>query len=83
MRERRREKKRKVVQIFLQCFDGRSSIARELKLVYSTRATSKYQEQKDSVFHAPRGRSFSYSGSFLFKGRKWPCGSDLTTGLSF
>ena len=81
--ERRREKKKKVVQIFLQCFDGRSSVARELKSVYSTRATSRYQERKDSVFHAPRGRSFSYSGSFLFKGRKWSCGSDPTTELSF
>ena len=58
VRERRREKKkkkRKVVQIVLHCFDGQSSVARELKLVYSTRATSRYQERKDSVFHAPRG----------------------------
>ena len=73
----------KVVQIFSQCFDGRSSVAQELKLVYSTRATSRYQERKDSVFHAPRGRGFSYSSSFLFKGCKWPCGSDPTTRLSF
>ena len=34
-------------------------------MVYSIRATSRYQERKD---HAPRGRGFSYSGSFSFKG---------------
>ena len=55
-RRREKEKKNKVVQIFLQCSEGRSSVARELKLVYSMRATSRYQEQKDSVLHTPRGR---------------------------
>ena len=29
-----------------QCFDGRKSLVRELKLVYSTRATSRSQKQK-------------------------------------
>ena len=42
--------------IFLRCSDRRSSVARELKLVYSTRATSRYEERKDSVLHSPRGR---------------------------
>ena len=65
----RETKKKIVVHKFLRCFEGRSSVARELKLVYSTRATSRYQEQEDSVLHAPRGRGFSYSGSFAFKGR--------------
>ena len=87
--ERRRKKekkdknKNKVVQFFLRCFDCRSSVARELKLVYSTRVTSRYQERKDLVLHAPRGRGFSYSGSFSFKGRKWLCGLEPTTELSF
>ena len=78
-KEKKNKNKNKVVQFFLQCFDGRSSIARELKLVYSTRATSKYQERKDSVLHASRGRGFSYSDSFSFKGRKWLCGLEPTT----
>ena len=82
-KKRKKRKKNKVVQIFLRCSDGQSLIARELKLVYSTRATIKYQERKDSMLHAPRGRGFSYSGSFSFKGRRWPCGSDPTIGLSF
>ena len=82
-KRKKKQKKNKVVQIFLQCFDSRSSVARELKLVYSMRATSKYQERKDSVLHAPRGRGFSYLGSFSFKGRKWSCGLEPTTGLSF
>ena len=77
-KKKRKEKKEKnkVVQIFLR------SVARELKLVYSTRATSRYQERKDSVLHVPRGRGFSYSGSFSFKGHKWPYGLEPTTGLS-
>ena len=78
-----KQKKTKLSHFFLRCSDGRSLVARELKLVYSTKATSRYQERKDSVLHAPRGRGFSYSGSFSFKGRKWSCGSDSTTGLSF
>ena len=73
------KEKNKIVPFFLRCSDGRSSVARELKLVYSTRAMSRYQERKDSVLHAPRGRAFSYSGSFSFKGRKWSCGLYLTT----
>ena len=32
------------------CFDGRKSIGRELKLVYSTRATSRCQKQKEVGF---------------------------------
>ena len=82
-KEEEKGKKNKVVQIFVRCSDGRSSVARELKLVYSTRATSRYQERKDSVLHAPRGRGFSYSGSFSLKGRKWSCGIEPTTRLSF
>ena len=82
-RTKEKKKKNKVVQIFLRCSDGRSSVIRELKLVYSTRATSRYQERKDSVLHAPRGRGFSYSNSFSFKGRKWLCGLDPTIGLNF
>ena len=58
------ETKRKLSK-FLQCADGRSLVARELKVVYLTRATSRYQKWKD---HAPRGRVFSFSGSFSFKG---------------
>ena len=61
--------KKKVVHKVLWCSNGRSSVTRELKLVYSTRATSRYQEWEDSLLHAPRGRGFSYSGSFAFKGR--------------
>ena len=71
MRGERKKNKRKVVQIFLRCFDGWSSIALEVKLVYSTKATSRYQERKDSVLHALRGRGFSYSGSFSVKGWFW------------
>ena len=78
-----RKKKNKVVHIFLRCSDRRSSVTREVKLVYSTRAMSRYQEFKDSVLHALRGRGFSYSGSFSFKSRKWSCGLDPTTRLSF
>ena len=66
-----------------RCSDGRSSVAREVKLVYSTRATTRYQERKDSVLHTSRGRGFSYSDSFSFKGRKWPRGLNPTIGLSF
>ena len=81
-REREREKgERKKKKGFSWCSDGRNSVAREAKLVYSTRTTSRYQERKDSVLHAPRDRGFSYSSSFSFKGHKWPCGSDPTTGL--
>ena len=64
-----KKKEEKVVHKFLRCSDGRSSAARELKLVYSTRGMSRYQEREDSMLHAPRGRGFSYSGSFSFKGR--------------
>ena len=64
-----RNKKKKAIHKFLRCSEGRSLVARELKLVYSTKATSRYQEQEDSVLHALRGRVFSYSGSFSFKGR--------------
>ena len=60
--------KKKVVHKVLRCSDGRSSVTRELKLVYSTRATRKYQEWEDSMLHAPRGKGFSYSCSFAFKG---------------
>ena len=81
--EKKKKNKNKVVQFFLRCSDSRSSVARELKLVYSTRATNRYQERKDSVLHAPKGRGFSYSGSFLFKRRKWPCGLEPIIGLSF
>ena len=83
IREKERKKKNKFVQNFLRCSDDRSSVARELKLVYSTRATSRYQERKDSMLHASRGRGFSYLGSFSFKCHKWPCGPDPTTRLSF
>ena len=62
-------KKKEVVHKFLWHSVGRSSIARELKLVYSTRATSSYQEREDLVLQAPRGRGFSYTDSFAFKGR--------------
>ena len=31
---------------FDRCSDGQKSLVRELKLVYSTRATGKYQKQK-------------------------------------
>ena len=55
-KKKKKKKKNKVVQKFLLCSDDQSSVTRELKLVYSTRATSRYQERKDSVFHAPRGR---------------------------
>ena len=82
-KKKKKGKKNKVVQIFLRCSDSRSSVARELKLVYSIRATSRYQERKDSVLHAPRGRGFSYFGSFSLKGRKWSCGLEPTTRLSF
>ena len=67
-------KKKKVVHKFLLCFDGRTSVARELKLVYSTRATSRYQEREDLVLHAPRGRGFSYSGSFALRVMWWCLG---------
>ena len=42
--ERRREKKikNKVVKFFIRCSDSRSSVARELKLVYSMRVMSRY-----------------------------------------
>ena len=82
MRRGEREKKQSC-PIFLQCSDSRSSVALELKLVYLTRARSRYQEWKDSVLHALRGRGLSYSSSVSFKGRKWPCGLESTTGLSF
>ena len=59
----------KFIHKVLRCSDGLSSVARELKLVYLTRATSRYQEREDSMFHAPRGRGFFYSGSFAFKDR--------------
>ena len=58
-------------------------VAREVKLVYSTGSTNRYQERKDSVLHTPRGRGFSYSDSFSFKDRNWLCGSNPTMGLSF
>ena len=82
-KKNRKIEKNKVVQFFLRCSDGRSSVAQELKLVYSTSVMSRYQERKDLVLHAPRGRGFSYLGSFSFKGHKWPCGLEPTTGLSF
>ena len=82
-KNKKKKTKNKFVHFFLRCSDDRSSVARELNLVYSTRATSKYQEWKVSVLHAPRGRCFSYSSSFLFKGRKWLCGLELVAGLSF
>ena len=63
------KQKKKVVHKFLWYSDIRSSVAQELKLVYSTRAMSRYQEREDSVLHAPRSRGFSYLGSFSFKGR--------------
>ena len=44
------KRKKKVVQIFLQCFDGRRSVAQELKLVYSTRATSRYHNGRIRCF---------------------------------
>ena len=82
-KEKRKKNKNKVVQFFLRCSDDWSSVTRELKLVFSTRSTSRYQERKDSVLHAARGRGFSYSGSFLFKGHKWSCRLEPVTGLSF
>ena len=70
-REKKKKKeKNKVVQFLLWCSNGRSSVARELKFFYLIRARSRYQERKDSVLHTSRGRGFSYSGSFSFKGRK-------------
>ena len=51
-KKKEKKDKNKVVQFFLRCSDSRSSVARELKLVYTTRATSRYQEWKDSVLHA-------------------------------
>ena len=38
---------------------------------------SRYQEWEDSMLYDPRGRGFSYSGSFTFKG---PCGGVLPQG---
>ena len=78
-KRKEKKKKTKLSKFFLRCSDGWSSITRELKLIYSTGATSKYQERKDSVLHVPRGRGLSYSGFFSFKGRKWPCGLEPTT----
>ena len=55
-KRKKKKKKTKLSNFFLRCSDGQSLVARELKLVYSTRGTSRYQEWKDSVLHVPRGR---------------------------
>ena len=40
------------------CYDGWKSIGRELKLLYSTRATSRCQKKQEVRHHVPRSRSF-------------------------
>ena len=74
-KERKRERADHALPDF-QCSEGQKSICRELKLVYSTRATSRCQKQKEVGV-------FSYTGSFSLKGRKWSCDSTPTIGLSF
>ena len=43
MGERKKGKRREGKRRFSRCYDGRSSIVRELKLVYATRATRGYR----------------------------------------
>ena len=38
---------------------------------------------RSRLVHAPRGRGFSYTGSFSLKGHQWPYSSVPTLGLSF
>ena len=51
-KEKREERKERVGHALsdFRCFDYRKSIGRELKLVYSTRATSRCQKQKEVGF---------------------------------
>ena len=85
----RKEKKKKTVRWkekgkgregnrrFSQCFNSRSSIVRELKLVHATRATCGYRNPNFSSKLQEVG-VFSYIGSSLFKSYKWSCGSAQT-----
>ena len=79
MREKKmREGKRR----FSRCYDGRSSIVRELKLVHATRTTRGYRNPNFSskfqeVWFSPTLVSFS------LKGRKSPYGTTPTMGMSF
>ena len=62
---------------FSRCFDGRTLIVRELKLVRATRATHGYRNQNFSSKLQEVG-VFSYTASSLFKSCKWPGGSAQT-----
>ena len=65
----KRERKTKTNPNFSLRFDSRKSIGRELKLVYSTRATSRCQKQ--NVRHyASKGRIFFYISFSFSKSRK-------------
>ena len=55
---------------FYRCFDGRSSIIRELKLVHAMRATHGYRNLSFSWKFQEVG-VFSYTSSSLFKSHKW------------
>ena len=58
--EKKKKKKRGTGRSSLKfsVFRRSESVARELKLVYSTRATNRFQEQWDFVLHPPRGSGF-------------------------
>ena len=76
-KRRREEKKRKGNNTSLRDFrrtDGRNASGQETKLVHTTRAMHGYRNPSFSSKLQEVG-VFSYTGSFLFKSRKWPCGS--------
>ena len=70
------EKKKRAFNF--RCYNGWKSIGRELKLFYLTRATSRYQKNKRFDSTLQEVGVFSYTSSFLFKSRKWSCGSAQT-----
>ena len=75
-------KEREGKRRFSRCSDDWSLIVRELKLVYTTRATCGYRDPNFSSKLQEVG-VFSYIGFFSLKGRKWSYGTTSIMGVSF
>ena len=72
--ERRKKRKGNDTSLCkLQRTGGRNVSGQETKLVHATRATREYRNPSFSSKLQEIG-VFSYTGSSLFKSRKWPCG---------
>ena len=79
MKKRKRKKERKKRKEGKKIMGKRNGGGSAAPSIFFWRSA----DQGAGFVHSPRGRGFSYTGSFSLKGHQWPYNSVPTLGLSF